>query len=387
MIPTFTDFNEIEQCNELRVYFAGLGANIKTEVSYRENEHLQKSLEDLISVLHICIEKEQSNDVEIVLNSIVSLLIQVPHTQTYCQKLISMFCSKICESVNEKTSMVCLRVLQNLFEGLGVNNSLKYDVYLSLIEIAGNFDKLNLIFDELPKLSQWFNSQTVGIEKLQKLYRLLHKALLQNNQGEQASKVMIELLGTYTEENAANAREDANKCIVSFISDPGTFLMDHLLSLKPVRILEGEPIHDLLNIFVSDKLNEYIAFYNKNKSFIESLGLSHENNLQKMRLLTFMQIAEKTKEIKFESIESELQLKPEEVEAFIVDVLRTRLVKAKVDQVNRKVFVSSTMHRTFGKPQWNMLRSILSKWKDNMDNVNSTLGQAIRNSSSLQVPV
>ena len=198
---------------------------------------------------------------------------------------------------------------------------------------------------------------------------------------------MIELLGTYTEENAANAREDANKCVVNFISDPNTFLMDHLLTLKPVKILEGEPIHDLLNIFVSDKLADYISFYNKNKDFVESLGLSHEQNLQKMRLLTFMQLAEKVKEIKFETIETELQLKPEEVEEFIVDVLRTKLVKAKVDQVNHRVFVTSTMHRTFGKPQWSMLRNILGKWKENLDNVNQTLGNAIRNTSSLQIPV
>lgn len=198
---------------------------------------------------------------------------------------------------------------------------------------------------------------------------------------------MIELLGTYTEENAATAREDANKCIVSFISDPDTFLMDHLLTLKPVKILEGEPIHNLLTIFVAEKLTDYISFYNKNKDFIESLGLSHEKSLQKMRLLTFMQIAEKVKEIKFENIETELQLEPEEVEGFIVDVLRTKLVKAKVDQVNKKVYVTSTMHRTFGKQQWSMLRNILTKWKENLDNVNSTLGHAIRNSATYQLPV
>lgn len=58
---------------------------------------------------------------------------------------------------------------------------------------------------------------------------------------------MIELLGTYTEENAANASEDARDCVVSFISDPETFLMDHLLALKPVKILEG-----LLLIFIDD---------------------------------------------------------------------------------------------------------------------------------------
>lgn len=38
-----------------------------------------------------------------------------------------------------------------------------------------------------------------------------------------------------------------------------------------------------------------------------------------MRLLTFMQMAETQKEIPFSVIESELQIKPEEVESFIIE--------------------------------------------------------------------
>lgn len=56
---------------------------------------------------------------------------------------------------------------------------------------------------------------------------------------------MIKLLGTYTEENASKARDDAQRCIVTCLKDPNTFLLDHLLSLKPVKFLEGEPIHDV----------------------------------------------------------------------------------------------------------------------------------------------
>lgn len=89
---------------------------------------------------------------------------------------------------------------------------------------------------------------------------------------EQASKIMIELLGTYTEENASQARSDARKCIESSIADPNTFLMDNLLALKPVKILEGEKIHDLLSIFVSEKLSAYVAFYNSSKTTIEEAG-------------------------------------------------------------------------------------------------------------------
>lgn len=84
---------------------------------------------------------------------------------------------------------------------------------------------------------------------------------------------MIELLGTYTDENASYAREDAIKCIVTALADPNSFLLDPLLSLKPVRFLEGELIHDLLTIFVSEKLSSYQEFYKNHKEFVNSQGI------------------------------------------------------------------------------------------------------------------
>ena len=62
---------------------------------------------------------------------------------------------------------------------------------------------------------------------------------------ENASKVMIELLDSYTESTASQARDDAHKCVVSSIADPNTFLLDHLLTLKPVKLLEGEKIYEV----------------------------------------------------------------------------------------------------------------------------------------------
>lgn len=49
------------------------------------------------------------------------------------------------------------------------------------------------------------------------------------------------------------------------------------------------------------------------------VGLSHEQNLQKMRLLTFMQMAESRKEIPFDAIQMDLQLNPDQVESFVID--------------------------------------------------------------------
>jgi len=92
-----------------------------------------------------------------------------------------------------------------------------------------------------------------------------------------------------------------------------------------------------------------------------------------MRLLTFMQMAECQKEINYETIMDELQISRDEVEPFVFDVLRTQLVRAKIDQLNKKVLVQSTMHRTFGRPQWEQLRTVLNDWKNNFSHVEKTI--------------
>lgn len=37
-----------------------------------------------------------------------------------------------------------------------------------------------------------------------------------------------------------------------------------------------------------------------------------------------------------------------------------------MDQAAKKVHISSTMHRTFGKAQWQQLRDLLYVWKNNL---------------------
>lgn len=371
--PTFNDATDEEQYQDLRCYLKSLGANISEENS---EAGFLADLQDVISCCELCLQEASEADAECTLNSIVSLLIMVPMGES--EQLVHTFCEKLTKAPSPKMAAVCLKVLQNLFAGIGEHSPLCYDVYCYLVRAAGQTDSIHMVFKDLNKLKSWLMELKVNTEKMQKLLRLLHEVLVECKQSELAAKVMIELLGTYTEDNASQARDDAHKCIVTSLGDPNTFLMDHLLALKPVRFLEGELIHDLLTIFVSEKLSSYLTFYAANKDFVNSLGLSHEQNIQKMRLLTFMQMAENKKEIPFSVIESELQLKPEEVEGFIIDVLRTKLARAKVDELQQRVLVSSTMHRTFGKPQWQQLREILTRWQHDLSLVQSQLHTVVR---------
>ncbi|KAF6198025.1 hypothetical protein GE061_007770, partial [Apolygus lucorum] len=243
--------------------------------------------------------------------------------------------------------------------------------------ISKETDQVRAVFPGLDELKKWLAGAPPTTEQMQKLLRSLHEGLVHCKESELAAKVMIDLLGTYTTENASQAKEDAQRCILAAVADPETFLLDPLLSLKPVRSLEKELVHQLLLIFVSGKLSDYLAFYNKNKDYVQKQGLDHEANLKKMRLLTFMQLAEGVSEMSFDTILSELHIDETQVEAFVIDLLKTKLVRGRMDQSARKVHISSTMHRTFGPAQWEQLRQTLRAWKANLSTVQDGMDHVV----------
>ena len=56
---------------------------------------------------------------------------------------------------------------------------------------------------------------------------------------------MVELLRTYSDENASEVKDDARNCVVSLLGRPNVLIMDFLLALPPVAALQGEPIYQV----------------------------------------------------------------------------------------------------------------------------------------------
>ncbi|XP_066480726.1 eukaryotic translation initiation factor 3 subunit M [Tiliqua scincoides] len=385
-VPAFIDITEEDQAAELRAYLKSKGAEISEENS---DGGLHIDLAQIIEACDVCL-KDDDKDVESVMNSVVSLLLILePDKQ---EALIESLCEKLVKFREGERPSLRLQLLSNLFHGMDKNTPARYTVYCSLIKVASTCGAIQYIPTELEQVRKWISDWNLNTEKKHTLLRLLYDVLVDCKKREgpsvrvgkvqfctdifksdSAAKVMVELLGSYTEDNASQARVDAHRCIVRALKDPGTFLFDHLLTLKPVKFLEGELIHDLLTIFVSAKLASYVRFYQNNKDFIDSLGLLHEQNMAKMRLLTFMGMAVENKEISFDTMQQELQIGADDVEAFVIDAVKTKMVHCKIDQTQRKVVVSHSTHRTFGKQQWQQLYDTLNSWKQNLNQVKNSL--------------
>ena len=94
---------------------------------------------------------------------------------------------------------------------------------------------------------------------------------------EEATAVMVELLRTYSDENASEVKDDATNCIISLLGRPNVLIMDFLLTLPPVAALQGEPIyqvHKIVCVIVQTNENKDMAFP---QDIFRFLGLPFNN--------------------------------------------------------------------------------------------------------------
>lgn len=145
--PTFIDVGVDEQCLDLRAYFKSLGADISDE---QFPETLALNLAEIINVCDVCFREATDADIEAVLNSIVSLLVDVVPSEG--EPLVNAFCAKLAQAPSNRLGVMAVRVLQNLFEALSVDSPLRYDVYYNLVKAAAKTDMIMTVFSDLAKV-------------------------------------------------------------------------------------------------------------------------------------------------------------------------------------------------------------------------------------------
>lgn len=381
-MPVFCDVSAEEQIEALREFFKSKNAKLNASLNVND---VVENLVDLIKNLDSLYNSDvQETELEMVLNSLVSLIII--SSAEKISKLVTTFCESIVNAqLSEKFSVVKLRILSNLFHGLVATSKDRYTVYINLAKCSVSVKNLQYLPTNLDAVKKHLQTWNSSIEETQALYRLIFEALSQVNDSQNALKFVTELLSTYTKETASKSRDDAHKCIVYCINDPNCFVFDSLLLLEPIKYLEGELIHNLFTIFVSGRLNQYMEFYENHKSLITQSGMDHEKNINKMRILNLMTLAENNKEIPFELLQKQLQIESDDIESFVIDAIRTKCIRCKIDHLAKTVTIMSVSYRTFTKQHWQLLKERLEKWKDNLLHVNQNLTNLLAQPSLMQV--
>ncbi|XP_075250968.1 eukaryotic translation initiation factor 3 subunit M-like [Convolutriloba macropyga] len=365
MSTNFIDCTEQEQAREIREFLKFLGAEIELTSN-------SSDVTDIVNNCNVVWKLDSATDIESVINSVVSLLLLLP--EEILKPKIGEFCEVVVRDATESKKLnLCLKIFIVLFHALSEHSSLRYPVYMSMLTCAQRTGQLQMVVTDIVTLKLWRDFWKLTDENWQALLRLLHETLVTCSEGALAAKTMYELLSSYTGEKANEARDDSIRCVAAELKNPDVYLYDHLISLKPVDGLKGTKIYELLDIFVHKNLQDYQKFESQNKQFLEENAFDQADLIRKIRLLTFASIALESKELTFATLSDKLQLSNNDIESFIIEAIRSKVVKAKIDQVNQRVLVSSVAHRTFSQAEWKNLHSVLLSWRANIESVSKQI--------------
>ncbi|KRZ73842.1 Inactive tyrosine-protein kinase 7, partial [Trichinella papuae] len=342
-------------------------------VASGNEDEISNDILKVISILGEYVQmKPNEADLESVLMSLSSLIPSVLEAEE-SSKIVDELCKKFTEPVFRDREQIIFRAITNLFHAMEdvhpVSYRHQYKLFMGMLNLSCHCkpSDIPLRIISLEQAGQWLNKWECNLQERRDCFRLLHRTLLNSEQIEAPAKVMYELLSSYTTEaDAYIAGDDARECVRSAINDPRTFIFSHLFSLLPVQQLADEPIYRLLTIFDSGSLDDYIMFYEQNKQFVdETMGLSNEQYLYKMRVLTFMSIAEKRKQISLSELMNLLKMENEHIlEEFVIKAIQSKMVYAQIDDAKKIVLLHGAQSRPFGRKQWEEVLIGLKKWEE-----------------------
>jgi translation initiation factor 3 subunit M len=189
-----------------------------------------------------------------------------------------------------------------------------------------------------------------------------------------ALEFSLKKLNTFNDTDA-EATTLAKDVVLRAITMENYFAFEDLLQYSSIQKLKGTAEeYELLDVFLNGTLTTYQTFAQSHAGLIKDA----DSNIHKMRLLSLASLGSEnlSRELTYSEIASNLQIPEEEVEMWVIDVIRAGLVEAKLDQLNKTVMVHRSIYRVFGQEQWKKLSTSLSAWKENLNEILTVVGNA-----------
>lgn len=332
---------------------------------------------DLVSLLLTSVDlifaNAQEKDLECIF-AVICNLVSKARSPDEALAMADQITIKITAHPNDKPT-ARLKILFNLYNILG-NPYGKFLVYKRALKLAMNGKVSELIIPSFKRMDTFLKEWNIGVTEKRELYFGITN-ILKDNKGssKESFSFLVKYLETYADEDThtlSEAKEEAVRAIIEFVKAPDMFQCD-LLDMPAVCQLEKDVkyalVYRLLEIFLTRRLDAYLEFQTANSSLLKSYGISHDDCITKMRLMSLADLASKLGEIPYSVIKDTLRVPYDEVEYWIVRGISSKLLDAKMDQMRQVVIISRCTERVFGISQWRELYSKLAVWKENIGNV------------------
>ncbi|KAL1558950.1 eukaryotic translation initiation factor 3 subunit M-like [Salvia divinorum] len=293
--------------------------------------------------------------------------------------MAELIATKVTQQPNDKPGLR-LKILFNLYNLLE-NPYSQFFVYMKALNLAVSGKVTEHVVPSFKKMDDFLLEWNLGTKDKRDLFLTVANVLKDNKTSTKESfDYLIKYLETFSGDDAlalAEAKEEAVRAVVEFVKSPDMFQGD-LLNIPAIAQLEKDStyaqVYQLLDIFLTMRLNAYLDFETSNSDLLNSHGLVHEDCVAKMRLISLVDLGtHESDQISYSLIKETLQIEDSEVEPWVVKAITAKLLDCRIDQINKVVIVNRCSKRVFGLHEWQSLRLKLAAWRGNIANVMSTI--------------
>jgi translation initiation factor 3 subunit M len=328
---------------------------------------IAKLLDTFIPDMATVFEKGEESDVE----GAYSILYDL------CRKLDKekdqgVYAQKLLESVtgSEEAPELRLKLVVNLYNSVHPGyGKLRFRAFCGLLDYCTKTGQVALVAKHLGDVAGRVAAWKLSNEEEQEVYLKLAGALRGYDDGSLAQNFLVKYLGCLTAKQLPGAAEHAITACVAAIQNPTMFACDELLELPAVAALakgddKGKAVHRLLEIFAREKLDAFEEFAKSNQAVIDSIGLTKDACVDKLRMLSMAILGAEMGEIPYSTVQETLQLESDmEVERWVIKVTRAQLMTAKIDQLRKLIVVGHTSARNITSNDWEELGARINGWR------------------------
>lgn len=292
-----------------------------------------------------------------------------------CSVMVEEFVKLMIEGERAGRGKIVTRVLYDMFEMFfPIKSKAKFIIFCGWLNCVSKENSRYLLPMDKNKINQILKKygDVEGSDE-RRILRAYQCALQRLERFDEATDAMYDLLKSHPDPSSEEAQNDGKTSIIQAVTTKNQFRFDHLLNIPAIESLCDSPIYRLLKIFINGDLDDFESFITEHT--LATLGIEEhlEKLREKMRLLTFVELASKNRDVEYKVICSKLGLEGEEVEELVVRSFQLKLVRGRLDEGNERVATTYSITREFGEGEWVDLKNKLEMWRQNMDKVQKSV--------------
>ena len=353
-------------------------ASIKSELSgllsQGKKDDVLKKLVTASAVLNHAPEREFSA----AYNLLIHLILQAPKPDIFLPRISNNLKNPITSSPNNGSGLA-LSILTTIFNVLPEASESRYHIFLAILQVVRTSNSFDTLRPQLKNLDLWLSLWETDDDDQRDLFLKLSDAAATANDTDESYNYLLRALRTIPTDQAGSetAHDLALRALKAALSHPNHFTFQDLTACDAIQALrKSEPDwFDFLELFNAELLDDYNDFLDSHDGFLESSGLDASFLLRKIRLLTLTSLAASTasRTLPYQQIARALQIPSEEVELWVIDVIRAGLVEGKLSQLNQTFLIHKATYRVFGEKQWTEVQGRLDTWRASLEGVLSVI--------------